>query len=1845
MSVEKDQFLYKIWDKFKKNRWDKQVKFYDILYNTWSLVLSGVVKSSPQNIVFYTWKVQFLTIDEHKSWIQKLNFIIFWHWKVAIYFPFSYTLWKIWKINTWDIVVLNFYPTRFFKFADIYLSGYKIDNIKFFVNKNLYNLHPLFRDKIVEIQFFKNNFKWNWLNWNINFFKVIWKKCLTWKDLSQFGLKTWWKDEIFGIKIWKCVSKLNINYKLENLTWKEQIQFKIPEKWEYFIAFKDKRNYPYILKFEVHDKVTYFRDIDSDNLTLCINTDFPIKYSKTFSNFKSFFRPYEITKFDVVDCDFAIRYYIPPNKLFSGYVDVPTIVWDIRVPISVKISKIPNKFKYASIYADRVNVLPAKGYWWSKIRIWFKNITWFDLYFQKCKLNLKPNLTWRWSMKIDEYFFDCGSGKVIHKFYSVKDFKYWKEYQIDYDLPKQVKSWNYFRVSFYKDFRASKFFKRTNIWDFVKVSVGDWKFNYLVFLNYFDSWSPVTGWSLTVYRLDKNFKLKKIKEIAIKNWQVKFMLSWDGYDNRPLVLYYKIWDDETFSVISKDWYPRWYLKDAYKDFNYISYINWYDIWQKSYWFWNSLKNIKIYWYTDRGLYKPWDDIFFAWWVKDVINPNKTMTWYVIVKLKLRGEDIEKIKIEKLDEYWGFKWKFTLSKSAQLWTYQVEYIYTDKIRYSHDIKVEEYQKPTFFIDAKLLNQNNNIFLKIKPQYYFWQILKDYDLKVSRYVEAKDYCRRCRWRNEKDFYYNWVFQNSFSTWWDYKYNSVSGDAVLKIIDFNIFKNLWYKFKFRADIKIKDNATDETHFETVYLNIDPIVFVGLSWQPVERFYKSDLKDGIVKISWNIKDYNKVKNLIDKTKFIVYKRNFWYSEEKWVDGNYYYVNNYKFVVYNSGYIAVNKQGNFNIWFKVNGPWEYFVRVIVYDKNSKVLGEVQKRIYWYDFEGYDRWYMWDQKNNFVLNVQVPKKEYKLWENIEININPYIKWSYIVLTVERWDNILDVYRFKLNWQKITIPVKKNYYPNVNISVIQLVWENLSKQNIFKTVRPSEPRFYVWYANADISQDLVKLNIKIDFTKKVYKPWEKFEFTIYTTDAQGNPVDARLSVAIVDKALVDLYDLIKKPIPYFYNKVWSFVNNFSSWKLLYQALRVFTAEGTKWWWGGVFNLISLRKKFYDLAFWRWWVYTKNWKITLETTLPDNTTTWMIDVIWITKDLKLWTQRAYFKVAKPLMVQVNLPTFVTVWDELRIPVSVEWSDLNWQKIDLKFEIGFDSWEVINWQKVWDVKTSAGKVNYFDITLPYDKFDSEKVRFKAIATNWKYSDWVKLWIPLRKKGFRLSKFYFTWWKYGNYNFTFETWVVKAVYEFAVSKLPIQAFFKAFNRLLHYPYWCTEQITSGLYPILVASYLNENKIPLGDIVKDWKVKIKYKGYVDIKQVVEETIEKIFRNQKSSWGLGYWPNEEENANPILSAYVYWALKLAQKQWFNVPVEKLNKLENYLNNLWNQRDVFLYYLWVRTVLGEPINKPLFESLISKWNLNLAEKVLAFAIYSNLWDDPKALKYKKQIDFSSDYKLSDRYWTFLDKDILKAIYLRWLLNFKDKKFDKEVNDLVLYFLSSRNSDWVWWRSTQKNVQILLALWDYLSKKFKVANVIKCKVNINDVVKQIQFENTYKFNINFQDINTIKVKWDCSDDILIDQKVNYVLKDLNYIKNQLHNLTGVSWTYTWGENIWDVGIWRWTFKTLTEANQLAVEFYIPSTYKFLNTISKKKNNWCDGRWCRDLPIEINWSCRRHLKHYEIRFDRLFLYFDRLNIWEGNCIVKIKTIKAFNWKANLMPVHIWEMYKTKVWGIWRR
>ena len=69
-------------------------------------------------------------------------------------------------------------------------------------------------------------------------------------------------------------------------------------------------------------------------------------------------------------------------------------------------------------------------------------------------------------------------------------------------------------------------------------------------------------------------------------------------------------------------------------------------------------------------------------------------------------------------------------------------------------------------------------------------------------------------------------------------------------------------------------------------------------------------------------------------------------------------------------------------------------------------------------------------------------------------------------------------------------------------------------------------------------------------------------------------------------------------------------------------------------------------------------TVSFTLPDNTTTWVIDATAISQQLQMSNTRSSFQVAKKVMIEPNLPAFLTLYDRIQIPVRVTINDTSIQ-----------------------------------------------------------------------------------------------------------------------------------------------------------------------------------------------------------------------------------------------------------------------------------------------------------------------------------------------------------------------------------------------------------------------------------------------------------------------------------------------------------------------------------------------------------------------------------------------------------
>jgi uncharacterized protein YfaS (alpha-2-macroglobulin family) len=92
-------------------------------------------------------------------------------------------------------------------------------------------------------------------------------------------------------------------------------------------------------------------------------------------------------------------------------------------------------------------------------------------------------------------------------------------------------------------------------------------------------------------------------------------------------------------------------------------------------------------------------------------------------------------VEQLDEFGGFAGSFTLRDGAALGHYYMLYEFNGEQFYSHDLRVEEFQKPTFFIDDNIDQEEGVYTMTVTPEYYFGSQVAVYDIKIEYSLEGE------------------------------------------------------------------------------------------------------------------------------------------------------------------------------------------------------------------------------------------------------------------------------------------------------------------------------------------------------------------------------------------------------------------------------------------------------------------------------------------------------------------------------------------------------------------------------------------------------------------------------------------------------------------------------------------------------------------------------------------------------------------------------------------------------------------------------------------------------------------------------------------------------------------------------------------------------------------------------------------------------------------------------------------------------------------------------------------------------------------------------------------------------
>jgi len=198
-------------------------------------------------------------------------------------------------------------------------------------------------------------------------------------------------------------------------------------------------------------------------------------------------------------------------------------------------------------------------------------------------------------------------------------------------------------------------------------------------------------------------------------------------------------------------------------------------------------------------------------------------------------------------------------------------------------------------------------------------------------------------------------------------------------------------------------------------------------------------------------------------------------------------------------------------------------------------------------------------------------------------------------------------------------------------------------------FKLGYASFKVDPKAFALNVQITPDKTQYQPRDTATYDLRVTDQAGNPVQAELSVALIDKAVLSLADPNSgKLLDSFYGLRGLSVRTADTLSVNVDRITKAVADANNKGGGGGGEASAdanfVRRNFKDTAYWSAVLNTgADGTVRFSVILPDNLTTWSLDARAVTADTKVGEGRNEVLSTKQLLVRPVTPRFLVVGDE--------------------------------------------------------------------------------------------------------------------------------------------------------------------------------------------------------------------------------------------------------------------------------------------------------------------------------------------------------------------------------------------------------------------------------------------------------------------------------------------------------------------------------------------------------------------------------------------------------------------------
>ena len=302
--------------------------------------------------------------------------------------------------------------------------------------------------------------------------------------------------------------------------------------------------------------------------------------------------------------------------------------------------------------------------------------------------------------------------------------------------------------------------------------------------------------------------------------------------------------------------------------------------------------------------------------------------------------------------------------------------------------------------------------------------------------------------------------------------------------------------------------------------------------------------------------------------------------------------------------------------------------------------------------------NQRSLELTPDKTEYRAGETARVLVqSPFAQPVNAWLAIER-GNMIEQRVVTVNGSEVVeIPISAEFAPNVHVTVAAVKPVNDDPDFPYADIR-------LGFTELVVPPDQFDLNVTVTPGAAEYAPGDTAAFEVVVTDQSGAPVEAEVSLALVDLAVLMLKeDNAPHILDAFYAPQPLRSNTGSGLLITGEGMAVeepLPNGGLGGGGGGDVALESarlegedgdVRQDFKDTAYWEAKVMTDaDGRVSVEVPLPDNVTTWRMHSKAATTETEVGQGEADILARLPLIIRPVTPRFFTVGDTLSLGANV-------------------------------------------------------------------------------------------------------------------------------------------------------------------------------------------------------------------------------------------------------------------------------------------------------------------------------------------------------------------------------------------------------------------------------------------------------------------------------------------------------------------------------------------------------------------------------------------------------------------